>query len=874
MKPVKLVMSAFGPYAGETTVDFSVLGSGGIFLITGDTGAGKTTIFDAISFALYGEASGGSQKRAAKSFRSDYARADTPTFVEYTFQHRDRVYTVRRNPEYLRPKKRGEGFITESPDAVFSCGETGELVSGTEAVSRRVIELLGLNRNQFSQTVMIAQGDFMKILNAKSDERKKLFQKIFNTGVFEALQQELKERDRACSAEAEKNDSDILSCFSRLQIDGDFEGAEKMREIRGEARYIDAMLPLLQGLIDCQQQRQSQARTGREQAEQRLDELKEALAEGKKRNQDFQWLEKLEQQAQAHALKEEEIGEGRARLAMARKALNVQSSDALLQQNIQSIRRQRAELQTCRETAEKALTAQKTAEEAFALAEQALQTLTGKKEELARLEAAVPALEKTAAQRRALDEAEKRAAEKYEKSCQEDAAYSRVKEAFFRSQSSLIAATLEEGKPCPVCGSLHHPAPAAAPGESATKAQLDKAERSRAGAEREAREAMLEKVRAESAFQEGLARLAELGVAGEADTAALKVKAGALGKEIAETEKDHKQAAEALNTARLAAKEAATRAEGAEKSLNEREKERLGREAAFRAALEDNGFAGEAAYQQAKMDEKAMNALELRIRAYDEQARSLADRLAELAGKLEGKAPADLKALQDRVQAAEEERRCFAEAESSLGSRLAINRLSCRELLEAKDRKDKLGRRWALVHELYYNVSGQTSSRVKLSFEAYVQQFYFKQVIAAANMRLNVLTEGKFTLRCKQEAKNLVSQAGLDLDVLDRSTGVWRDVSTLSGGESFMTSLALALGLSDVAQARSGGVRLDSMFIDEGFGSLDEDALRQALELLSGLAGGSRMIGVISHVGELKNRIDKKIIISKGPGGSAINVEV
>ena len=455
----------------------------------------------------------------------------------------------------------------------------------------------------------------------------------------------------------------------------------------------------------------------------------------------------------------------------------------------------------------------------------------------------------------------------------EDAAYSRVKEAFFRSQSSLIAATLEEGKPCPVCGSLHHPAPAAARGESATRAQLDKAERSRAGAEREAREAMLEKARVESAFQEGKARIAELGFAAEEDAAALKARTAILRGEITETEKRHKQAGEALNAARLAAREAATRAEGAEKGLEEREKERLVREAAFQSALGDNGFADEAAYRQAKMDEKAMNALELRIRAYDEQARSLTDRLAELAGKLEGKAPADLRALQAQVQAAEAERSRFAEAESSLGNRLAINRQSNRELLEAKKKKDRLGERWALVHELYCNVSGQTSSRVKLSFEAYVQQFYFRQVIAAANKRLNVLTDGGFTLRCKEEAKNLVSQAGLDLDVLDRSTGVWRDVSTLSGGESFMTSLALALGLSDVAQARSGGVRLDSMFIDEGFGSLDEESLRQAMELLSGLAGGSRMIGVISHVGELKNRIDKKIIISKNLTGSSVTIE-
>lgn len=874
MKPVKLVMSAFGPYAGETTVDFSVLGSGGIFLITGDTGAGKTTIFDAISFALYGEASGGSQKRAAKSFRSDYARADTPTFVEYTFQHRDRVYTVRRNPEYLRPKKRGEGFITESPDAVFSCTETGELVSGTEAVSRRVIELLGLNRNQFSQTVMIAQGDFMKILNAKSDERKKLFQKIFSTGFFEELQQKLKDMDRDCSAQAEKNKDAVLSAFSRLMIDVAYEEAGKMEEVRNDARYIETMLPLLQGLMDFQQQRQSGAEQARKAAEARLDGLKGELAEGKKRNQDFETLDKLTQEERAHALRQQEIQEKKARLVMARKALNVQSSDALLQQNIQSIRRQRAELQTCRETAEKALTAQKAAEEAFARAEKAYQQLDRQKEELARLESAVPALEKTAAQRRTLDEAEKRAAEKYEKSCQEDAAYSRVKEAFFRSQSSLIAATLEEGKPCPVCGSLQHPAPAAAPGESATKAQLDKAERSRAKAEQEAQAALQEKAGAESAFREGQARLAELGVSAQEDADALKAKARALGKEIAGTEKGHKQAAEALNTARLAAKEAATRAEGAEKSLNEREKERLSREAAFQAALVDNGFAGEDAYRTAKISESAMNAMDEEIRAYDEKARSLKDRREELAGQLQGLTPADLGVIQQQVQAEEEKRNQLTREESALGKDLAINQSCLRELLEAKKKKDRLGQRWALVHELYYNVSGQTSSRVKLSFEAYVQQFYFKQVIAAANMRLNVLTEGKFTLRCKQEAKNLVSQAGLDLDVLDRSTGVWRDVSTLSGGESFMTSLALALGLSDVAQARSGGVRLDSMFIDEGFGSLDEDALRQALELLSGLAGGSRMIGVISHVGELKNRIDKKIIIFKGPGGSAITVEV
>lgn len=874
MKPVKLVMSAFGPYAGETTVDFSVLGSGGIFLITGDTGAGKTTIFDAISFALYGEASGGSQKRAAKSFRSDYARADTPTFVEYTFQHRDRVYTVRRNPEYRRPKKRGEGTVNESADAVFSCTETGELVSGTEAVSRRVIELLGLNRNQFSQTVMIAQGDFMKILNAKSDERKKLFQKIFNTGFFEELQQKLKDMDRDCSAQAEKNKDAILSAFSRLMIDGAYEEAGKMEEIRNDAKYIETMLPLLQGLMDFQQQRQSGAEQARKAAEARLDGLKGELAEGKKRNQDFETLDKLTQEERAHALRQQEIQEEKARLVMARKALNVQSSEALLGQNIRSGERQSAELQACRARLEKARAAAGKAEESFAEAERQYRLLDRQKEELARTEAAIPALEKAADQRRTLEEAESAAAEKYRLSCIEDAAYAEVKEAFFSSQSSLIAATLKAGEPCPVCGSCQHPAPATAPKKSATKAQLDKAERSRARAEQEAQAALQEKAGAESAFREGQARLAELGVSAQEDADALKAEAKRITREIQEIETRYKQAEKAQTASALSAKEAETQTETAEKRLKELEKERLTLTEAFQTALSANGFAGEDAYRTAKISESAMNAMDEEIRAYDEKARSLKDRREELAGLLQGLTPADLGAIQQQVQAEEAERSKFAREESALGKDLAINQSCLRELLEAKKKKDRLGQRWALVHELYYNVSGQTSSQVKLSFEAYVQQFYFKQVIAAANMRLNVLTEGKFTLRCKEEAKNLVSQAGLDLDVLDRSTGVWRDVSTLSGGESFMTSLALALGLSDVAQARSGGVRLDSMFIDEGFGSLDEDALRQALELLSGLAGGSRMIGVISHVGELKNRIDKKIIITKNLTGSSITLEV
>ena len=196
MKPIKLTLSAFGPYSKQTTVDFRQLGSDGVFLITGDTGSGKTTLFDAISFALYGEASGGPGRRETKSFRSDYASPEDKTFVEYEFSHKQNTYRVTRNPVYERPKARGEGITTETASAVFECMETNELITRVESVTKRIEELIGLTREQFSQTVMIAQGDFLKILNAKSDERKNLFKKIFDTSIYANLQECLKEMNR------------------------------------------------------------------------------------------------------------------------------------------------------------------------------------------------------------------------------------------------------------------------------------------------------------------------------------------------------------------------------------------------------------------------------------------------------------------------------------------------------------------------------------------------------------------------------------------------------------------------------------------------------------------------------------------------------
>ena len=213
-------------------------------------------------------------------------------------------------------------------------------------------------------------------------------------------------------------------------------------------------------------------------------------------------------------------------------------------------------------------------------------------------------------------------------------------------------------------------------------------------------------------------------------------------------------------------------------------------------------------------------------------------------------------------------------AEAALAGKRTIHEDALKEIREARRLQKRREEYWAVIRDLYNCCAGITGGayRGKLTFEAYVQQYYFKQVVAAANQRLTVLTEGQFTLRCREEARDRVRQSGLDLDVLDRGTGQWRDVSTLSGGESFLASLALALGLSDVVQAQSGAVRMDAMFIDEGFGTLDDNALRNSLQVLSDLAGGSRLIGIISHVRELEERVEKQLIVSKTLKGSRVEL--
>lgn len=873
MKPLSLTMSAFGPYAGVTQLDFGKLGNEGVFLITGDTGAGKTTIFDAISFALYGEASGGAERRAARSFRSDYAAAEAETYVEFFFEHRGREYRIKRAPEYERRKLRGEGTTKQAAYAEFECAETGELITRIDAVNARVGELTGLSRSQFAQTVMIAQGDFLKILNAKSEDRKRLFQKLFDTEVFAGIQQRLKDMNGECAQAVERINALSEAELARLKDDMDFARAKELRELRTDVRRMDKLPELLEERLCARRERLDAAMAAAAQGEQRAALLSAQLAEARHTNRELDERDKLARELEKVNASGEATAAQEEKLTHARRAARLAGAEALLKKWTAESAENAAQLSAAEQALKKGEAAQEEWAARRASAEKELEGAEALKDGLRRMAEAIPLLMNAAAGAAALEAQREAAKLCLEESHRRDAEYTAVKERFYASQAGLLAAELKEGQPCPVCGATEHPAPARPASEPATKEQLERADGERRRAEARVHAAAAEAAKRQAELESAKGRLEALGFTGGESAQELEGECARTRAEIQRREAAAKRARAESEAALAALSRAKAALENAEKRRADIEAALEAQQAEFAAGLSAQGFAGAEEYERAKMPARDMDALDAQLRARRERLRSLTDRLEALTEKLTGAERAELEELEATAAAAQRASRAAGEAAAAMKSAAAADEEAIARIRELSARRAEAQRRWAVVKEVYDTVSGQVSRRVKISFETYVQQYYFKQVIAAANKRLTVLTDGMFVLRVKEEARNMRSQAGLDLDVLDRSTGLWRDVSTLSGGESFMASLALALGLADTVQSRSGGVRLDAMFIDEGFGTLDENSLRQAMELLTRLAGGRRLVGVISHMAELKERIDKKVVVTKTAAGSALRIE-
>lgn len=880
MKPIQLVLSAFGPYVERTVIDFSALGEEGLFLIAGDTGAGKTTIFDAISFALYGEASGGKEKRKSKSFHSDYVSDQTETYVELTFRHRGETWWIRRNLEYQRPaKKKKDGMETttrQAADAQMRNEDTGEEILRMDDVNRRVRELLGLTQDQFTQTVMIAQGDFLKILTASSDDRKKLFRDLFHTNLYVDLQSRLQEKNRACADEQKSLEQVILSAEGKIDPEAEFAEREILLSYCGQIQHTDALCALLARLIEQEKAAQEQARAQKKEAADQIGALIAAVTEGERVNRDFADWESKRARLAALTAGQGEIDAQRAALAAARRAQQLETDEALMRRTRRDMDAQRAalsEAQAALEQAEKALpeaeTRMKEAEsrggEIHALLAQAKQ-----------MEDCLPVLGEVERLKAALDTQKRELQRLTADSSRAQAAYTAAQNSYYLSQAGLLARELKAGQPCPVCGSTAHPCPAQITPETVTRQALEQAAKRRETAEKAQSDAATRLAANQSALDEREDRLRALKIGADETRQRLAARIDAAHQAAADRQRAidaTRSAYQALDKRKTAAQSAV---DAAQKQLAALEKDLRVQTEAFEQKRAAHGFEDEASYRLAKRTDADIERLDREIRNYDEQKRTLAAQTHELEDKLSGRQRTDLAALQNRRAAALDRQAKAENAEKAMVRKLTLHESAEREIRQANAAIQKKRGKWQIIQELYTCCAGIAAGnpRAKLTFEAYVQQYYFRFVVAAANKRLTRLTDGMFTLRVMREAANRVSQSGLDLEVLDRSTGQARDVSTLSGGESFLASLALALGLSDAVQSQSGQIRMDAMFIDEGFGSLDENALRSSIDVLLELADGKRLIGIISHVQELEERIDKQIVVTKTPNGSTVRMNV
>lgn len=873
MKPLQLTMSAFGPYSGVTQIDFTQLGENSLFLITGDTGAGKTTIFDAITFALYGQASGGKDRRSSKSFRSDYASPKDETYVELLFRHRGECWKIRRSPESIRPKARGEGVTSEPARVMMQNLNSGLVIDGLREAADCVHELLGLTQEQFSRTVMIAQGDFLKILNASSDERKALFQKLFNTQVYAALQEKLQQADRDNTREQEALSQRIRLAVSRM----DWEDMAPQVQAALEDGRIDGMgkecLQRAQAFAERDTALCREQEAKKQQAIAAIDRLSAAEAAGRLHNQTLDTLEKTQQELDALLSRQGEMAARAAHLQQAQRANGVQTAQALLQQTQENLKAVQATLQQAEKVHREALEKQPAVQQAFLQAQEQAQQADGLLTRIDRLKQCLPAVKEAAALK--ISAEQKRAAlqDALAVCSSRETAYQAARSGYYHSQAGLLAKELQQGTPCPVCGSCTHPQPAVLPPHAVTRETMEAAELAAKKAVDALKAADAAEAEVRHRLQTAIDRMTESGMPANADEQKVLARIDELQQavqKLRKTEADTRAAVEKNNDLLARSGEAVNRyrqsvLNGLQQQHNQQE--------AFAQKLQESGFATVADYHAAQLPQQEIERLEKEQRTYAERRHALTELLQTLQQQQNGQPRCDVEALVQEKQLALQQQKHADEALRLLMKRLQLCESVCGEIQQALALQAQKATQWAVVRDLYNCCAGKGAGQAKITFEAYVQQVYFKQVVAAANKRLTLLTEGMFVLRCKEQARDFRRQSGLDLDVLDRSTGQWRDVTTLSGGESFLASLALALGLSDVVQGQSGAVRMETMLIDEGFGTLDENSLRNALQVLTALTDGNRTVGIISHVAELKEKIEKRIVVKKTLQGANLHLE-
>ncbi len=921
MRPVTLTMSAFGPYAGEVTVHFDKLGTSGLYLITGDTGAGKTTIFDAITFALFGEPSG--DNRDAGMLRSQYASPGTPTEVELVFDYAGRRYTVRRNPQYTRRKTRGEGFTEEKANAELRYPD-GRLVTRTREVNQAVTEILGVDRGQFGQIAMLAQGDFRKLLKASTDERKKIFQKLFHTENFYALQMRLKDEAGRLGKEYEKTETSIRQYIAGIMVREDDVLSLEVKKAKDGALPMDEVMALLDTLIAGDAERYEETAARGKALETELAEVNKRLTlagaqkkteEALKKAQAELTVEQPKLPALQAALAEKEKNGPAIEAAVKRSAAfsaelpdyaeldrqnkvytalgesiaELEQKIARTEQDIKASTEDRSRMQADLDTLQTAEADQISAKNALARKSEQLQSAEALQEEIRAIHELTTKLQ--TAQAAYVGKAQKAAALK--------ADYDRKYRAYLDEQAGVLAQTLTEGTPCPVCGSRAHPHPAALSAEAPGKAELDHAKAAAERADKGAAAASEEagkldssiKAKKEAALRSSRSLLPAADF--EDLVSLLPEKRTTLEQEkqsCAETLKLHQGRVQRKQELVALIRQKDERL----KTLAEKQSEQRNRltteQADQKAAASRIGTLTEklsfASAKEAETEIERLAQERKRLQGEIDAAKKALDAEREKIAGLEAAVHTHREALADRLEidteaeaqkqaALNAKKSALAERSKETYSRLQTNRGIKANIADKIQEAAGIEKRWATVKALSDTANGALSGKDKIMLETYVQMMVFDRILERANLRLLKMTGGQYEFIRRRDASNQKSQSGLELDVIDHYNDTQRSANSISGGEGFMASLSLALGLSDEIQSTAGGIRLDTLFVDEGFGSLDDNALQDVMRALIGLTEGNRLVGIISHVAELKEKIDKQILVTKEKtGGSSVRINV
>ena len=924
MKPLKLTMSAFGSYAGKNVIDFTGQQQG-IFLITGDTGAGKTTIFDAITYALYNQTSGG--ERNGNMMRSQYAQPEAETYVELEFLYRGQTYRVRRNPDYKITKTLKNGKIREQkvPHSVELTLPDGTVFPEKKnATDAKIIEILGLTADQFSQIVMIAQGDFLKLLYTKSDERKMIFSKLFRTDIYWKIQENLRRKSMEMDERIQENDR----AFEQ----------EKSRIIplpESEELPLDELVERLRERVKDALKEQNLRRAN-------VEELNKKITKYEEINKLFVSLEKIRRTGKELEARQAESKERRQQIENARKADKVLVAEQQnlrqqqeVEQSAQAIAKMTETLANDQEMFETLKTQQQEAEakqkreaadiqkKMLALEQsfpsyEALQNARSEEQQAKKVwedlgkiseesfhkkKAGIAALKEQQKRQEQVVEQTKKNWEQTSLSASESAKhYEHMYEAFLKEQAGILAENLSAGCPCPVCGSTVHPDPAKLSDHAVTELEVEQAKKTRAAAE-EKRDLAYAAFEAEKTEKQKLAQAVEKE---EADFVLAQTIAKQQRKEaeqnyvslqkiaeqireklvypsLAEAKKQYAAMQKALEAAEQEIERKRQKVSELAEAMNtlkgqklaEEENQKTSKKLAaktekeYAKLLEKSGFVSEETYHLAILPERSRSKLEREEKEYESQCLRQQSEQKLLEKQVSGKTYTDTTELNEQLKA---EKQALKEAEKTymeLHTAYENDRSVLQNCAVYLEKGKKLESEDQVIKSLSKTANGRLSGSAKIDFETYIQRQYFKQIIHEANKRLLTMSNHQFILKLKEEANTgRKTNEGLDLSVYSLVTDSERDVKTLSGGESFLAALAMALGLSDIVERSAGAIHPDMMFIDEGFGSLDAQSRQQAIEVLAELAGDSRMVGIISHVTELKEQIDRKLVVNRTDNGS------